>query len=115
MVDNSLKYVLKNQVANKILQDILEIDPLALVAWGACYFAHLGEPEERIENVQGGVVFSVSRKKYNSKVVIYLMANNTYTVHLLEFVETMKPVIRNSIEDVIPDSIVKVIDEMISG
>jgi len=46
MREEDVKDVLKNKIANQILRNIYQFDPLALIAWGADHYVSPGEHEE---------------------------------------------------------------------
>lgn len=70
------------QIAKTILEQIKFSDRSALMAWGAKQYLALGE-EKRGERMQlGGVQFSVNGLKFKGKVLVRLMANDTYVVEI---------------------------------
>lgn len=70
------------QVAQTIIEQIKASDRTALMSWGARQFIALNE-EQIGEKLQlGGLQMTVSGLLFKGKVLVRLMANDTYTVEI---------------------------------
>jgi hypothetical protein len=72
--------------ASKILENITLYYPDALADWKVSNPLSIEEHKEQSgSQIKSGIIFSVSGKKFEGKVIIYLVKDSKYTVELWHF------------------------------
>lgn len=100
------------EIAKTILEQIKATDRAALMAWGARNFVSMSEGTFEGHGQLGGIMFMVNGLKFRGKVVIRLMASDTYTI---ETGRIYKGEWKRSrlVDDIYCDNLVDVIDALI--
>lgn len=103
----------QEELASIILGQIRAADPVALMAWGARNYVCLNEEKQERGYVLGGVMFNVSGFKVpKGKVIVYLMASDTYTVRVISINGAEVTEVEEE-DDVYCDNLMSVIDGII--
>lgn len=103
------------EIAKTILAQIKSYDQMLLWACGARNFTALSEEKLGSGNYQlGGVQMDVSGLKFKGKVIVRLIANDTYTVEIGYLSKvSYKWNIKKSVPDIYSDQLGEIIDSLV--
>tara|TARA_Y100000004_G_C8825336_1_gene373761 strand:+ start:115 stop:462 length:348 start_codon:yes stop_codon:yes gene_type:complete len=107
------------EIASTIRDQILTLDPYALMAYGASKFVALSKEHAKDLAALGGLKFKVNGLKHKGHVIISLMGNDTYTVRTCKITLTGKNagrvVFKEEAEDVYADQLIDILDRFVEG
>lgn len=104
------------EIAKTILDQLGWQGQAVIWSWGARDYAAMNEQERFGDQMLGGLKFKVSGARYKGSVIVWLVANDTYTVEFGHFSrKKMEFVTKDKIENVYCDELAVRIDERVES